>query len=734
MHVLFVCKSLPYSFKGGIQTHVWELSKHLIARGCRITILTGGSLYRGTYTEVQEGREIIFLPYLPGRRLPLLQKTTEDVSFNVAALLWLRRHGPAYGCIHVQGRSGCFYAALARRRVAPPVLTTFHRLLSIEYEYDGQATGIIDGLLHRRLMGYAETRAARYSDHAIAVSEEMRRELVECCPKHLAPVRILPNGVSREFGEPVAVSDPHQLVFVGRLERIKGVYSLLEAMQEVDERIKLKIVGDGPERRGLERIIDRDVSLKRRVHLLGDQDAEEVRNLIQRSHALVLPSLHESQGIVLIEAGICGRPVIGASVPGIDEVVVHGETGLLYPPGDARSLAVVIDHLFANPALATRLGENGRRRAEQVYDWEQIAADTYGLYEDLIHGADKPVRSATPTPKPNATAPLGKAAPLGEAAKAAPASAPCPKVSIVTVNFRQAEVTCDLLDDLRACTYPNLEVVLVDNGSLGSERSRWEYHYPGVVYVRSESNLGFAGGTNLGIRHASGSLILLLNNDTYVGPDFLKALVEVLLHNPEVGMVSPKILFAHPAGTIQYAGSFIGQPVLGRGTQIGHLELDYGQYDDTRLTDLPHGACMLVRRAVFERVGMLPEFYFMYFEELDFAIAAKRAGFETMYCGATSIRHRQSVSLGVGSPRKTYYLHRNRLVFYRRLLSGVSFYCFLLYYVLFALPVSALRFLRHRRPDHVRALGEALRWNARQTVGRRHREPLSLPHLSPRDV
>ena len=304
-----------------------------------------------------------------------------------------------------------------------------------------------------------------------------------------------------------------------------------------------------------------------------------------------------------------------------------------------------------------------------------------------------------------------------------------PKVSVVAVNFRQPDVTADCLDALRACTYPELEVVLVDNGSLSDESARFAYHYPGVVNVRSEENLGFAGGTNLGIRHATGELILMLNNDTLVAPDFLQPLVEVLSRKPEVGMVSPKIVFHDPAGVIQYAGSFIGQPVLGRGTQIGHMEVDRGQYDDTRYTDLPHGACMLVRREVFERVGLLPEFYFMYFEELDFAVAARKAGYATMYCGATHIVHRQSVSLGVGSPRKTYYLHRNRVVFYRRALSRLAYVAFLCYYLCVAVPAAVLRFSRKRDFDHLRALGRALSWNLKQASA--EAQPLALPHLSP---
>ena len=299
-----------------------------------------------------------------------------------------------------------------------------------------------------------------------------------------------------------------------------------------------------------------------------------------------------------------------------------------------------------------------------------------------------------------------------------PTTTTWPRVSVVTVNFRQAEVTADLLATLRACRYPNLEVVLVDNGSLVDESDRWTYHYPEVVHVRSTENLGFAGGTNLGIAHATGELILMLNNDTLVEPDFLEPMVLLLRGNPRVGMVSPKIVFADPPGTIQYAGAFIGQPTLGRGEKIGHLEPDAGQYDDVRDTELPHGACMLVRRELFDErhVGPLPEFYFMYFEEHDFAVQARRLGYGVMYCGHAKITHRQSLGLGAGNPRKTYYLHRNRVVFYRRLLGTVSFLAFSAYYLLVGVPLGVVRFARQGRWDHVRAIGQALWWNVTRAV------------------
>ena len=296
-----------------------------------------------------------------------------------------------------------------------------------------------------------------------------------------------------------------------------------------------------------------------------------------------------------------------------------------------------------------------------------------------------------------------------------PPEARVPRVSIVTVNFRQAAVTCDLLDTLRACTYPDVEVVLVDNGSLSDESARWAYHYPGVVHVRSEENRGFAGGTNLGIAHATGELILMLNNDTLAAPGFLEPLVGLLARYPQVGIVSPKIVFADPPGTIQYAGAYIGQPLLGRGTKIGHLERDAGQYDDVRDTQLPHGACMLVRRELFDEgaAGPLPEFYFMYFEEHDFAVRVRALGYGVMYCGESHVVHRQSLSIGVGSPRKTYYLHRNRVVFYRRALSRLSFLGFLAYYLAVGVPLNVARYAREGRYDHVRAIGRALWHNLR---------------------
>lgn len=286
-----------------------------------------------------------------------------------------------------------------------------------------------------------------------------------------------------------------------------------------------------------------------------------------------------------------------------------------------------------------------------------------------------------------------------------------PKVSIISVNFRQAAVTCDMLASLRQATYPNMEVILVDNGVIEDNKGLFLQKYASVQLLISEENLGFAGGTNLGIRHASGDYILLLNNDTIVPPDFLEPLVELMQKNDKIGIISPKILYYDAPNTIQYAGIPYINTITGRGVVTGNGTQDNGQYNVCKETSLTNGACMLVRREVFEQVGLLSEIYFMYYEELDFCERAKHHKWLCYYCGTSYIHHRQSVSIGKLNPRKTYYMFRNRLLFMRRNLQGVKFWLFLSYFLLFAFPANVIRHLLKRDFEHASGVWQGLIWH-----------------------
>lgn len=264
------------------------------------------------------------------------------------------------------------------------------------------------------------------------------------------------------------------------------------------------------------------------------------------------------------------------------------------------------------------------------------------------------------------------------------------KVSIIIVNFNQPEVTYQCLDSLKKLTYPNVEIFVIDNASLPEKRIK-NINYPEITLIQSDTNLGFAGGNNLALKIASGDLLLLLNNDTEVTPSFLEPLVETLNSIQDAGIVSPKIIFYQSDNLIQYAGTTAINPMTCRGSTIGYKEKDLGQYDKIYQTDLAHGACMLFKREVMDKIGMLNEDYFLYYEEYDFFEKAKRAGFTIYYNGLSKIFHKQSTSVGIFSPLKAYYMAKNRILFARRNFKGANKVLSISYCILLALPKNIIK-------------------------------------------
>jgi GT2 family glycosyltransferase len=286
-----------------------------------------------------------------------------------------------------------------------------------------------------------------------------------------------------------------------------------------------------------------------------------------------------------------------------------------------------------------------------------------------------------------------------------------PRVSIITINYNQVKVTCELLDSLRKLTYPDVEVIVVDNFSAEDPTAIITSQYPEVKYIRSDKNLGFAGGNNLGIKASTGKYLFFLNNDTEADPGFLEPLVNLFETNPKAGVASSKILYHNSGETIQYAGSTCINPFTGRNKRVGFMEKDRGQHDTQKETDLAHGAAMMVPRAVIDNVGMMPEFFFLYYEEVDWCESIKRAGYKVFYVPASKVYHKESMSVGKKSTLKTYYMTRNRLLFMRRNTSGAKKLTWIFFFLLFSLPKNALTYLMKREIDHAKAFSKGLLWN-----------------------
>lgn len=286
-----------------------------------------------------------------------------------------------------------------------------------------------------------------------------------------------------------------------------------------------------------------------------------------------------------------------------------------------------------------------------------------------------------------------------------------PLVSIITVNYDQAQVTYELLKSLERVHYPNIELFVVDNGSKSQAIDTISSHFPSVRFLKSKENLGFAGGNNLAVRECRGKYLLFLNNDTEVAPDFLQPLVDCIENQPGAGMASPKIKFFHEENLIQYAGSSKINPYTGRGHFIGNGQVDEGQFDQTMLTPFVHGAAMFVSRELVETTGLMDEQFFLYYEEVDWCARAHRDGFTAWYVPQSVVWHKESVSTGKHSPLKMYYNTRNRLFFMRRNFPLAQQLLFLSYFALVSVPKNSLSFLLTRRFDYLKAFWSGLLWN-----------------------
>jgi GT2 family glycosyltransferase len=289
-----------------------------------------------------------------------------------------------------------------------------------------------------------------------------------------------------------------------------------------------------------------------------------------------------------------------------------------------------------------------------------------------------------------------------------------PLVSLITVNYNQNQVTELLLASIASTnTYAAMELIVVDNASGDNPVPRWQDKYPNVTFIRSESNLGFAGGNNLGISAATGDYLFFVNNDTEFTPGLIDALVAVLDEHPKVGMVSPKIRYFDEPQLLQYAGFTPMNYYTMRNKCIGQFEQDNGQYDHmTGPTGYIHGAAMMVRREAMDKAGLMAENFFLYYEEMDWNDHVRRAGYEIWLEPRALIYHKESVSVGRISGLKEYFMNRNRILFIRRNApSAFTVVVFYLYFVLLVTPRNLINYARHGHKGFARLLFKAIGWN-----------------------
>jgi GT2 family glycosyltransferase len=240
----------------------------------------------------------------------------------------------------------------------------------------------------------------------------------------------------------------------------------------------------------------------------------------------------------------------------------------------------------------------------------------------------------------------------------------------VVLAWNGKPLTMACLESLGSLSYRNAAVILVDNASAdGTAAAVRKTYGDRVTVIENTENLGFSRGNNVGIRRAldeGADFVLLLNNDTVVDPALVDRLVEVIAKSGDIGIVGPKIYYASPPDRIWFAG---GRIYLARGVSkhIGIRERDTGRYDSIRDVDYVTGCALLARREVFERIGYLDPVFAAYYEDADFCVRARRAGFRVVYAPAGKVWHKISASTGgeLGRAKISRKL-RSTAIFFRR--------------------------------------------------------------------
>lgn len=366
-----------YPHLGGVESHVLELSKHLMDLGHEVFVVT--TKLEGTRSEeIIEGVPVkrvepltIFLstPIVPGIR-EILSKEDYDI---------LHSHSPP--------PLMSFFGVRSSKKKEVPFVLTYHCDLEIPHTFGPLIVNI-----YQRTFG---TYTVSKSDNIIttttsygATSKAVWHQDADIIPNAVDEERFHPSNDGSKIRKKLGLEDEKLITYVGRIVYHKGLEYFVRAANFLkDENVQFLLVGTGEFRSELEDIIKRE-RLEDKVMFAGRVPNEDLPNYYAATDIFVLPSVSrlEAFGIVALEAMASSVPVIVSDIPGVRDVIVEGKHGLLAEPMNSENLAGKIRTLIENPDMAERMGKNGRKRVEERFTWSKVAEEIEGVYESVLNG------------------------------------------------------------------------------------------------------------------------------------------------------------------------------------------------------------------------------------------------------------------------------------------------------------------------------------------------------------
>jgi 1,4-alpha-glucan branching enzyme len=366
---------LPPEASGGTEYHIYYLAKHLARFGVEVHLVADVN------DDAILQSNLIVHPingfYFPSRNFTtwMLQHLIGGIlTFKEALKQFLK--GEQFDLIHVHGRIAALLTTLSVRN--EPLVYTVHD----EFPMDGISSSI-ERFIRCASYTNVEARIVRRANHVIAVSQNVKRELIKRWRIPEDKVTYIPHGVNTEFFKPAKKKQPI-ILFVGRLSNRKGVHQLVEAFAKANlDRYKLILVGDGEERMSIKRKVN-ELGIKNKVKMLGYIPVSLLQKLYAEAEILVLPSIVEPFGIVVLEAMASGCIPIVTKSAGVAELIENNKDGLLVEPNDVEALCYKIKYLINNSELRRIMAKNARKKAESSLSWENVAHRVLRVYGKLI--------------------------------------------------------------------------------------------------------------------------------------------------------------------------------------------------------------------------------------------------------------------------------------------------------------------------------------------------------------
>lgn len=232
-----------------------------------------------------------------------------------------------------------------------------------------------------------------------------------------------------------------------------------------------------------------------------------------------------------------------------------------------------------------------------------------------------------------------------------------PSVTIIVLNWNAAPFLANCLTSLYAQDYPNFQIVVVDNASTDNSLQLLKEQFPDLRLIENLTNDGFSAGNNRALRHLTSDIAVLANPDIVAAADWLRQLITPLLTDSTIGIAGCKVFY--PDGRLQHVGGIL-LPPQAIANYRGWLETDIGQYDHLYEADYVIGAALAIRRTLLEQIGEMDEGYFLYYEEADWCIRAKRAGYRVVVVPASHLTHIESATTPKNNPIYFQRMHSSR--------------------------------------------------------------------------